>query len=66
MKREVCEYCASRLLPNGCEGCLAALAYEVAEERLWEIRRREEPYIGETFREKFQKELCQRKKRGRA
>ena len=65
MKRTVCESCAFRLQPGGCEGCLAALAYEAAEDRLKEIRRKEEPYIGETFHEKFQKELWRRKKRGR-
>lgn len=33
MKRPVCENCALKHKPDGCEGCLAGIAYDVAEER---------------------------------
>lgn len=31
--RETCEHCQYKDLPNGCEGCLAGIAYECEDER---------------------------------
>lgn len=51
--RETCEHCQYKGLPGGCDGCLAGIAYDCADERSAKI------YWGEVrhLREKF-KDAC--------
>lgn len=56
VERETCTYCQYRDLPGGCDGCLAGIAYDCADERNAKI------YYGEVrhLREKF-KDACNRR-----
>lgn len=61
-KNPVCENCGRDRIPNGCDGCLAALAFEVGTEieekelkQKEARRRREASYIGVAFRDKYQR-----------
>lgn len=53
VEREACEHCQYKGLPGGCDGCLAGIAYDCADERNAKI------YWGEVrhLREKF-KDAC--------
>ena len=33
VERETCEHCQYKGLPGGCDGCLAGIAYDCADER---------------------------------
>lgn len=61
----VCDRCGSKLLPNGCDGCLAAIAWECARERYTKVRRREAWALGKEFRNKYAHKALMRKKSGR-
>lgn len=41
VERIVCNHCKNRDVEGGCNGCLAGIAYEVAEERERRIRAKE-------------------------
>ena len=56
VERETYEHCHCKGLPGGCDGCLAGIAYDCADERSAKI------YYGEVrhLREKF-KDTCNRR-----
>lgn len=47
--RETCEHCQYKDLPNGCEGCLAGIAYECEDERRSRIYYTEVAHLRESF-----------------
>ena len=49
--RETCERCQYKGLPGGCDGCLAGIAYDCADERLAKIYWGEVRHLREEFKE---------------
>lgn len=41
IERETCNHCPYKDVPGGCEGCLAGIAYDCAEERQRRIYKQE-------------------------
>lgn len=50
--RETCEHCQYKDLPNGCDGCLASIAYDCEDERRRRTYYREYANLGRAFKEK--------------
>lgn len=50
--RETCEHCQYKDLPNGCDGCLASIAYDCEDERRRRTYCREYANLGRAFKEK--------------
>lgn len=49
--RETCEHCQFREIPNGCDGCLAGIAYDCEDERRRRIYYKEYGALGRRFKE---------------
>ena len=49
--RETCEHCQYKDLPNGCDGCLASIAYDCEDERRHRIYYHEFGNTSRLFRE---------------
>lgn len=50
--RETCEHCQYKDLPNGCDGCLASIAYDCEDERRHRIYYHEFGNTSREFRER--------------
>ena len=51
IRRETCEHCQYKDIPNGCDGFLAGIAYDCEDERRQRIYRKEYVNIGRAFKE---------------
>ena len=50
--RETCEHCQYKDIPNGCDGCLAGIAYDCEDDRRRRIYYREFANTSREFRER--------------
>lgn len=50
--RETCEHCQHKDIPNGCDGCLAGIAYDCEDDRRRRIYYREFANTSREFRER--------------
>lgn len=50
--RETCEHCQYRDIPNGCDGCLAGIAYDCEDDRRRRVYYREFANTSREFRER--------------
>ena len=50
--RETCEHCPHKDIPNGCDGCLAGIAYDCEDDRRRRIYYREFANTSREFKER--------------